>query len=366
MVLDELWNDFLKIAAYDCELTKVPEEKFLLRFSYQNLKIFEKDGDEKALEKLDPDDPNSLINFKRNMTEVYKAFKDKDKVTYRSENNKFPDLFNHLHLKYCNWRSQLGISDSSEFPMSREQELDECLRHLNYRQQAQVFYDALGCTDTATAFLIKADDIRVQKWLAKRLLLEIPSNELAERYPLEISTTLRRNFDEFWISLAQKLNLSVIDETIADRATIFQALCDRARTKPFVMVVYGIDGLRQNLNLFFEEFWQPLQAQMRQTSCSLEGCFILLLTESANYTCPYSDCVVELPPLQSIEAADMRFWLRLQPVSKFLRDCSAGQHQSQISFLLEEDPPLRKLEDICDAFGQVNIAQMLPYWNLAG
>ncbi|WP_346293791.1 hypothetical protein [Sphaerothrix gracilis] len=364
MVLDELWNDFLKKIAYDYELPKAPTEKLLLRFSYQNLEVFSKYGDEKALEKLDPDDPNSLTNFKRNMTKVYQIFD--AEVTYKSENNKFPDLFDYLYLKCCDWRSQLGIPSGSEFQIVPEQHLDECLHQLDYDKQSQAFRDTLR-HGTVKAFLVRADDPRIQKWLAKRLFLKIPSYEIAERYPLEISTTLRRNFDEFWISLAQKLNVSTVDGSTVERIAIFQALCDRARTKPFVMVVYGIDGLRRNLKLFFEEFWQPLQAQMSETPCLLKGCFVLILTESASYTCPYSDCVVELPPLRSIEAADITFWLRLQAVSKLLQDRSTKPYEEQVDLLTSDSsPPLYKLEDICDAFGQIDIAQMLPYWNLAG
>lgn len=93
------WESFLQLRANQAKLTLAESEAFLLRFCQQNL-----DKEEKEIAEILEQDRNSLNNFKKQMTEVYKKFS-KRYLELQLRHHKFKPLWKCLEQEYEQWLS---------------------------------------------------------------------------------------------------------------------------------------------------------------------------------------------------------------------------------------------------------------------
>ncbi|NET31339.1 MAG: hypothetical protein F6K19_04975 [Cyanothece sp. SIO1E1] len=380
MDLGKDWDLYLKIKAVDNNLSKAEIQAFFARYERNNIKLFESGTIENIIPKIDPNDPNAVTNYKKNISKVINKFK--AEVDFNIQRDRTIILFSWLFKDYSNWRERFRgyLNNADEIEASPEIKLYELLRDLDCAWQKARFSYSLNRIKSVGAFWVKADGYSIQKWLVKCLSCSVSSLETADVLSIDIKPRIRRNFDEFWLELAHKLELS--DDIKPDR--IISALHERCQTKDLVIALYGICGLGPNLNKLMDQFWRPL---VKKTSSvpELEACLLLFLTGKddipvdipielvSEISVETPEALIELEPLDRIESADIKGWLKGPEVDTLLRQCRPISDGARVYDQLRHEgyfsseKPEHMLEDICEVFGlEQGLALIENYWKLAG
>lgn len=255
----------------------------------------------------------------------------------------------------------------------------ECLWSLDCDPQCQKFKANTPRTRRAAAFVVQAKDKRIQHWLVKRLVNQIPNVANARVFPITVPTHpmwKNRDFEELWRDLAGKLHCP------GEKAAVIEALVEVYRTKPIIMAMYGwSDGSRSQAlqQQVLDELWQPLvEAIGALREQPFRSRVILFLAEgreqidedsapdnSANPVIP-----IRLEPLTQISRDHLAEWFESDAVYPVL---SQYVPEDQIGALIDEEilewssDPVQAIEEICYIFELENgIADIEADWRLAG
>ncbi|NEQ34315.1 MAG: hypothetical protein F6K04_25575 [Leptolyngbya sp. SIO4C5] len=131
----------------------------------------------------------------------------------------------------------------------------ECLWSLNCEPQCQTFKTNTSRTRRAAAFVVQAKDSRIQHWLVKRLVNQIPNVANARVFPITVPTHpmwKNRDFEELWQDLARKLHCA------GEKAAVIAALVEVYRTQPIIMAMYGWSAMSRSQALqkqVLDELW---------------------------------------------------------------------------------------------------------------
>lgn len=253
----------------------------------------------------------------------------------------------------------------------------ECLWSLNYDLQYQRFRDYTLCSHRATAFVVQAKDLRIQSWLVKRLVQQVPNAANARifsfvmpRHPM----WTHQDLHELWKDISQKLKCK------PDPIVIVESLTQICQTKPVIIAILGWHGDQGSRDLWqqvLRELWEPLVKTINQLSIhSAPPQLILFLAEgnenrvenTPNITEVDPRIPIPLDPLVKITSEDVRDWLSRYSTYQVLVD--VGYTGEEIIDILRNEwslDPVSTIERICDIFQiEAGIAELEPMWRLAG
>jgi hypothetical protein len=254
----------------------------------------------------------------------------------------------------------------------------ECLWSLDYEPQNRTFIDNTSQSRRAVAFVLQAKDSRIQHWLVKRLVNQIPNVANARVFPIVVPAHemwKKRDFNEFWVDLARKLSCA------SESTAVLKALVEVYQTQPIIFALYGWSARPRSQQLqqqVLEELWDPLvQAIAALPTQPLRSRLILFLAEGSDNMPvnpadhqPTPIVPIRLDPLTKIKSDEVANWMERDAVYAVLTQfCS----EARISTLIDEEilewdsDPIATLEQICYIFELENgIADIEEYWRLAG
>lgn len=150
--------------------------------------------------------------------------------------------------------SHQGIQSRGRSPA----QVIDALWSLDCDAQCQAFKTGTPRSRRAAAFVVQAKDSRIQHWLVKRLVNQIPDVANASVFPFVVPTHpmwKRRDLGELWLDLARKLQCP------EEPATVIESLVQIYRTKPIIIAMYGWSRMNRSQTLqqqVLSELWQPL------------------------------------------------------------------------------------------------------------
>jgi len=270
----------------------------------------------------------------------------------------------------------LGSSGSQSLQGQEQQsaqlaQLIDCLWSLDYTSQSRTFEDITKPRSRrAAAFVVQAKDARIQQWLVKRLVNQLPNVKNAKVLPFMIPSHpmwKQRDFNELWIDLAKQL------ECKPDKAAVIDTLAATYQTKPVIVAMYGWSDLARSQELqrqVLTDFWEPLVNKIKDLSNQpLRSRLILFLAEGTSQDPAVSDDLnvpIRLASLTEIGMDDVAAWLESDRVSEILGE-------DRIKLLIEKDisdwtsDPMETLQQICYVFELKNgISDIESEWRLAG
>jgi hypothetical protein len=273
-------------------------------------------------------------------------------------------------------RSNQGIQSRGRSPA----QVIDCLWSLDCETQCQAFKAGTPRSRRAAAFVVQAKDSRIQHWLVKRLVNQIPDVANAKVFPFVVPTHpmwKNRDFGELWIDLARKLQCS------AEPATVIDALVQVYRTKPIIIAMYGWSGMARSQTLqqqVLTELWHPLVEKVGALEGPpLRSRVILFLAEGhepatvsapATASLPHPSVPLRLDPLTAITSDHIAEWMESDGVYPQLSQLIP---QAQLGTLINEEilewdsDPVAAIEQICYIFELENgIADIEAEWRLAG
>ncbi len=282
--------------------------------------------------------------------------------------------------------SEVSPSESAQAPgqglQSRGRspnQIVECLWSLDCEPQCQTFKTNTPTARRAAAFVVQAKDKRIQHWLVKRLVNQIPNVANARVFPITVPTHpmwKNRDFWELWTDLARKLHCP------SEPAAVIESLVQVYRTKPIIMAMYGWSGVSRSQALqrqVLDELWQPLvEAIGALKEQPLRSRVILFLAEGQDQVAeaptsnnPANPVVpIRLEPLTQINSDHLADWFLSD---KVFPELSQNRSEAQIEALINEEilewsaDPDQAIEQICYIFGLENgIADIEADWRLAG
>ncbi|MEO1299529.1 MAG: hypothetical protein AAFW75_27885 [Cyanobacteria bacterium J06636_16] len=253
---------------------------------------------------------------------------------------------------------------------------------MDYEPQCHSFKTSTPRSRRAAAFVVQAQDSRIQHWLVKRLVNQIPNVANAKVFPFLVPTHpmwKRRDFNELWLDLARKLQCP------DDRTSVIDALVAVYQTKPIIIAMYGWSGMRRSQTLqqrVLSELWEPLVAAVGRLSVqplrSRSIWFMAEANETAANTPPTSSQAVlstvsvpiRLDPLTAITPEHVAEWMESDSVypmlSQFVPDAYLGPLIRE-EILEWSTDPVKAIEQICYLFELENgIADLEVEWRLAG
>jgi hypothetical protein len=251
---------------------------------------------------------------------------------------------------------------------------------LDCETQCHAFKTGTPRSRRAAAFVVQAKDSRIQHWLVKRLVNQIPDVANARVFPFVVPTHpmwKNRDVGELWIDLARKLECS------AEPATVIDELVQVYRTKPIIIAMYGWSGMARSQTLqqqVLTELWHPLvEAVGALDGPPLRSRVILFLAEGHDPSITrVNDALssaksidpLRLDPLTEITSDHIATWMESDVVYPKL---SQLRTEAQLGTLINEeilewDPdPVAAIEQICYIFELENgIADIEAEWRLAG
>jgi hypothetical protein len=255
----------------------------------------------------------------------------------------------------------------------------ECLWSLDCETQCQTFKNNTSRSRRAAAFVVQAKDSRIQHWLVKRLVNQIPNVANAKVFPFTIPAHpmwKQRDFGEFWTDLASKLKCS--NEPI----TVIEALVQVYQTKPIIIAMYGWPSIRRSQQLqqqVLDELWHPLIDKIGALDVQpMRSRIILFFAEGHESSgineeiasMPDAAIPVRLEPLMAITPDHVMDWIESDAVFPVL---SEFVPEDQLRALIAEEisawspDPATAIEQICYIFELENgIADIEAEWRLAG
>ena len=258
-------------------------------------------------------------------------------------------------------------------------ELIEALWSLNCDDQCQAFRAKTPRSQRAAAFVVQAKDSRIQHWLVKRLVKQIPNVANARVFAFGVPTHpmwKRRKFEELWTDLASELRC------LPDKAAVIDSLVKLYRTKPIIIAMYGWSSMRRSQALQQEvlsELWQPLvEAVGALAESAVRSRIILFLAEGPKPQPPSADPLAEtnsampirLAPLTELTSRHIADWMESDTVYSKLEQRLPPE---EIAALIDKDifewdcDPAAAIEQICYIFELENgIGDIEAEWRLAG
>jgi hypothetical protein len=256
-------------------------------------------------------------------------------------------------------------------------QVTECLWTLDCEPQCQTFKTNTTRSRRAAAFVVQAKDTRIQHWLVKRLVNQIPNVANARVFPFVIPTHpmwRNRDFGELWLDLSRKLQCSPAP------ADAIHALVEIYQTKPIIIAMYGWSGMARSQALqkqVLTELWNPLVEVVGALETQpMRSRIILFLAEGHEQTAtnvPLGSDVsipIRLDPLTEITPDHIADWIESNQVFPVL---SQLMSEEELQTLIRDEilewgsDPVDAIEQICYTFKLENgIADIEAEWRLAG
>jgi|GEM_PF-3393928 len=278
---------------------------------------------------------------------------------------------------------QIDHALSSQGLQSRGRSPDQVIDYLwslDCESQCQTFTMGMPRSRRAAAFVVQAKDTRIQHWLVRRLVHQIPNVANAKVFSIMVPTQLMwktRNVGDLWPELARKL------QCLADPANVIDALVQVYQTQPIIIAMYGWSGVARSQTLqqqVLKEMWHPLvEAVGALETQPMRSRVILFLAEgheSAAANLPQASSAAEpsmpirLDPLLEITPNHIANWIESDRVFSALSQLMSPE---QLETLMSEEvlewssDPVSAIEQICYIFNLENgIADIEAEWRLAG
>jgi hypothetical protein len=346
----ETWAEFLDLVAFQAGLRKLAVEKF---------------------KKCDPSvacrirsNPEDKSRDQKRTALLYNFLEDNKWIEFINSSDKFNETLIWLLEEYKKPRY------IKRFPRSEStaQQLDRLLRDLNYLEQRQTIKTEISGSEIAKVALIQANGEFMQKWLVKRLSLEIANHTLSQGFSIEANKKWNKNLGGFWTKLAQQT------KTAAEPSEIIQVLCNRCQYQPLIMAIHGIQDidsacLQQIITVFWEELVRNFSVQPWNNGHS--DCILFLTTDLGGHQSVKSltSYGVDLPPWEFVTITHMKDWLKPREVRELIEKCDGKVLELLPS---ETYPPnhslgtLEKtLQNICKTVDLNIYTDLAPYWKIA-
>lgn len=263
---------------------------------------------------------------------------------------------------------------------SSEQKIADLLLQLNYRTQEKNFQEVIECQSEG-AFLIRAREERIQRWLVRRLAGRLPDFQRSQRFSIRIPNhPMRHDFAAFW----SEFKLDSVSNPSCE--SVIQNLAQLCQKKSVIIAMYGLRFLDQEKMAQLHNFWVRLVAEVRSIPRE-KRCFrshlLLLLAENSttlqDKLSPFkfveskmvqeTQYTIALEALELIPQNDVKKWLAKETVYS-----SLNKTPEEVQAIVDNDipkwdqEPSQVLEEICQTVFQIpdGIAAIEPYWKLAG
>ncbi|MFM7447899.1 MAG: caspase family protein [Leptolyngbyaceae cyanobacterium] len=254
----------------------------------------------------------------------------------------------------------------------------ECLWSLDYDAQHQTFRNCTPRSRRAAAFVVQARDSRIQYWLVKRLVNQIPNVAHARVFPFVVPNHpmwKNRDFNEVWVDLARKLNCAAVPAKVID------TLVKVYQTQPIIFALYGWSDRPRSQQLqqqVLNELWNPLVQEVAALPTQpMRSRLVLFLAEGGDIVPDIpagNDSDLSIPirlhPLTAISSDQVATWIESDAVYPVV---TQFRSEAQIRTLIEEEiaewncDPVETLEQICYIFELENgIADIEAEWRWAG
>jgi hypothetical protein len=219
---------------------------------------------------------------------------DKIRILFEGINSKLEDfgvqgrdLREFIDNQYCEpVVSSLPVQKSSLIKVPIEQQVANLLCRLDYKKQEISFDQCLTELDYAGAFLVRAPDLQVQKWLIKRLAIMAAITQGQRKkalfYPIVLKSIHPMCWDpnELWSELGKQVNAT------GNREIIIQTICERASVEPLILSLYGITYLTNDVQQSLWNFWCDLVNHFSNLpSRKTRGRIILFLADDVEEAC---------------------------------------------------------------------------------
>lgn len=263
---------------------------------------------------------------------------------------------------------------------SSEQKIADLLLQLNYRTQEKNFQDVMD-SQSEGAFLIRAREERIQRWLVRRLAGCLPDFQRSQRFSIRIPNhPMRHDFQAFWT----EFKLDSVNNSSCE--SVIQNLAQLCQKKSVIIAMYGLRFLDQEKMAQLHDFWVRLVEEVRSIPRE-KRCFrshlLLLLAENStilqNKLSPFNfvesqmfqetQYTISLEALELISQNDVENWLAKETVYSSLNKTSEEVQAIVCNHIPNwEQEPSQVLEEICQTVFQITdgIAAIEPYWKLAG
>jgi hypothetical protein len=413
------WENFLTSKASRCGLEGKPKEFFIRLFTDEKLV-------KSSIEDLVKNTSYSFKSCRGNLTKIFNTV---GKDCFRKDKSDKPgelkqiSLYNSLKAEFEGRRSKQTVQNDARslIPQSTEEKLHRAIATLNYRDQEKEFGDALASEETAQSFLVRVDDLAMQKWLVWRLVNKfyefegISENEQEKPLCCVICASRKwSGLDELWDELAKKVGYSLTaadpgvfhsrhsvsksgeskqwapdregdpksrlsesreNETtlaadpIADQA--IEAIACVCQTRSLILVVHQIQHMTDPVwEAFHQDFWQPLTQQLNQQPCGIaRGKCVLFLTGDVAHSCPENFPVLpNFAAWETVKQDHMRPWLRNQGVRKLLTSGIPCEHDDLERRWIKK-LGLKKPRDVIQGLGQEmgledGLDELKKYWDI--
>lgn len=266
-----------------------------------------------------------------------------------------------------------GRGISPELEGRSASQIVECLWSLDCEPQCQAVRAGTPRSRRAVAFVVQAKDSRIQHWLVKRLVHQIPNVANARVFPFNVPThpmgKRGGGVGELWLDLAEKLKCK------SEPSAVIEALIQTYQSQPIIVAMYGWSPRLMKLQeQILEQFWRPLiemvggmEQQPLRSRC------ILFLAEGQPITTAIPKSAVapiRLDPLAAITHEHVQQWMDCDEVYSLLKQFLPD---AELSTLIDQEvagwstDPASVIEEICYIFELDNgIADIEVEWRLAG
>jgi hypothetical protein len=356
------WKAFLHLVVSHCDIEGEPKNAFMLKFGSCDPWLNPNGAKPVMLKRGDEDYDNHV----KHMITAYKKLSNGIGIQFQTA-QKAKETLAWLLEEYTNPSCISWRQENSEI---HAKQLDTFLRDLNYLEQRQKVQRAIEGTEIRKVFLVQATGTFSQRWLVKRLSLEVSNHTLAKGVSIPAKSKWNRDLSHFWISLSQYTDLAETPEEI------IQSFCNRCQTQPLIMAIHGIQDIEtQTLQTLLSEFWEKLlQKLSEQWWCSDHcDCILFLTTNSGTQHNINADYGVNLEPWEFVTVRDMKQWLKPEAVKQYLARCSGEDIEEAYLDLVPREKALSHhlgspeaiLTKICMTFDLNSITELELYWKIA-
>jgi hypothetical protein len=352
------WQTHLEIIASRYGIEVAPKKAFMKTF----LPCDPNCHTERLSPEILPENDNDYEAYRKAIGKAYKQLGFSEKEPGKAANKVLPFLLKEYQTPSYHWQQEDLETNAKQ--------LDTFLRELNYLEQRQKVQRAIEGTEIRKVFLVQATGTFSQRWLVKRLSLEVSNHTIAKGISISARHKWNRDLNHFWKELSQYTDQAERNQEI------IQSLCDRCQTQPLIMAIHGIQEIEtQTLQTLLSEFWEELLQKLSEQSwCSDHcDCILFLTTNSGTQHNIIADYGVHLEPWESVTVGHMQQWLKPIEVRQFLAKCSGESIEEACLGLVPREEQLTDhldyleaiLAKICTTFELNSLAELEPYWKIA-
>jgi hypothetical protein len=362
------WIDFLQKIAREYGIPYSAWDVFILRYDEGRNFFSTKPSDEHFEEWLSRrQKPITLSKYEKNWSDIVRSFKVKGlsfpakKSLARGE--KLGNWLDEQYAAYCKSYDATRLEPSRK-PCAA---INEYMKMLDYVDGDSEFELKLRKSRMgASAFLIRADEPSMCRWIKHRLKEKIPGSRTGNIRLITPKLSWKRlNYDDLWKELGISLNIGEAKGS----HEIAEAIIEACQTKTQLIFIQDFMHLgEENIRYFFSDFWHPLSKYLSERKIGpYSGRCVLFLDERVNYEADMMG-VNKLPALIDITQQDVCSWMcdhKELLCALFDRPKYEQVFQSMELWSHVSGQPEDTIDEICYQFGLESRETLEHYWNLA-